>query len=29
LLSKCPLEDALEAFEVVGKGRTVKAILVP
>jgi L-iditol 2-dehydrogenase len=29
LLSKYPLEDALEAFEVVGKGRTVKAILVP
>jgi L-iditol 2-dehydrogenase len=29
LLSKYPLEDAPEAFEAVGKGRTVKAILVP
>jgi len=29
LLSKYPLEEALEAFAAVGKGRTVKAILVP
>jgi threonine dehydrogenase-like Zn-dependent dehydrogenase len=29
LLSKCALEDAPEAFEAVGKGRAVKAILVP
>jgi L-iditol 2-dehydrogenase len=29
LLSKYPLEDAPEAFEAVGQGRTVKAILVP
>lgn len=29
LLSKYPLGDAAEAFEAVGKGRTVKAILVP
>ena len=29
LLSKYPLEEALEAFEAVGQGRTVKAILVP
>src|ERR687897_677266 len=29
LLSKYPLEDALEAFEAAGKGRMVKAILVP
>lgn len=29
LLSKYPLEDALEAFEAVGKGQTVKAVLVP
>jgi L-iditol 2-dehydrogenase len=29
LLSKYPLEDALRAFEAVGKGRTVKAVLVP
>jgi L-iditol 2-dehydrogenase len=29
LLSTYPLEDALEAFEAVGRGRTVKAILVP
>jgi L-iditol 2-dehydrogenase len=29
LLSKYPLEDALKAFEAVGKGRTVKAVLVP
>ncbi len=29
LLSKYPLEDALEAFEAVGKGRTVKAVLIP
>jgi L-iditol 2-dehydrogenase len=28
-LSKYPLEDAPEAFEAVGQGRTVKAILVP
>jgi L-iditol 2-dehydrogenase len=29
LLSKYPLEDAPEAFEAIGQGRTVKAILVP
>jgi L-iditol 2-dehydrogenase len=29
LLSKYPLEDAREAFEAVGKGRTVKAVLIP
>jgi L-iditol 2-dehydrogenase len=29
LLSKYPLEDAPEAFEEVGRGRAVKAILVP
>jgi len=29
LLSKYPLEDAPEAFEAVGQGRTVKAILLP
>lgn len=29
LLSKYALEDAPQAFEVVGKGETVKAILVP
>jgi L-iditol 2-dehydrogenase len=29
LLSKYPLEDALEAFEAAGKGRTVKAVLIP
>ena len=29
LLSKYPLEGALEAFEEVGKGRAVKAMLVP
>ena len=29
LLSKYSLEEALEAFEAVGKGRTVKAVLVP
>jgi L-iditol 2-dehydrogenase len=29
LLSKYPLDDAPEAFEAVGQGRTVKAILVP
>ncbi len=29
LLSKYPLEEAPEAFEAVGQGRTVKAILVP
>jgi L-iditol 2-dehydrogenase len=29
LLSKYPLEDALLAFEVVGEGKAVKAILVP
>jgi L-iditol 2-dehydrogenase len=29
LLSKYPLEDAPEAFEAVGKGRTVKAMLLP
>lgn len=29
LLSKYPLEGAPEAFEAVGKGRAVKAILVP
>jgi len=29
LLSKYPLRDAAEAFEAVGQGRTVKAILVP
>ena len=29
LLSKYPLEDALGAFEEVGRGRAVKAILVP
>ena len=29
LLSKYPLEEALDAFEAVGKGRTVKAVLVP
>lgn len=29
LLSKYPLVDAAEAFEAVGKGQTVKAILVP
>jgi L-iditol 2-dehydrogenase len=29
LLSKYPLEDALKAFEAVGQGRTVKAILIP
>ena len=29
LLSKYPLEDALEAFEAAGKGRTVKAVLTP
>lgn len=29
LLSKYPLEGATEAFEAVGKGRAVKAILVP
>jgi hypothetical protein len=29
LLSTYPLEDALKAFEAVGKGRTVKAVLVP
>ena len=29
LLSKYSLEEALDAFEAVGKGRTVKAILVP
>jgi threonine dehydrogenase-like Zn-dependent dehydrogenase len=29
LLSKYPLGDASEAFEAVGKGRAVKAILVP
>ena len=29
LLSKYPLEGALEAFEQVGRGRAVKAILVP
>jgi L-iditol 2-dehydrogenase len=29
LLSKYPPEDALRAFEAVGKGRTVKAVLVP
>jgi L-iditol 2-dehydrogenase len=29
LLSKYPLEDAPEAFEEVGQGRIVKAILVP
>ena len=29
LLSKYPLEDAPEAFEAVGKGQTVKAVLVP
>ncbi len=29
LLSKYPLENAPEAFEAVGQGRTVKAILVP
>ena len=29
LLSKYPLEDALEAFEAVGKGQTRKAVLVP
>ncbi|HET7479068.1 MAG TPA: zinc-binding dehydrogenase [Rubrobacteraceae bacterium] len=29
LLSKYPLQDASEAFEAVGKGRAVKAILVP
>lgn len=29
LLSKYPLEGAAEAFEAVGKGRTVKAMLLP
>ena len=29
LLSKYPLDDAPEAFEAVGQGRTVKAILIP
>jgi L-iditol 2-dehydrogenase len=29
LLSKYPLEDALGAFEAAGKGRTVKAVLIP
>jgi threonine dehydrogenase-like Zn-dependent dehydrogenase len=29
LLSKYALEDALEAFEAAGKGRTVKAVLIP
>jgi L-iditol 2-dehydrogenase len=29
LLSQYPLEDALEAFEAVRRGRTVKAVLVP
>jgi len=29
LLSKYSLEEALDAFEAVGKGRTVKAVLVP
>jgi L-iditol 2-dehydrogenase len=29
LLSQFPLEEAPEAFEAVGQGRTVKAILVP
>jgi L-iditol 2-dehydrogenase len=29
LLSKYPLEDALEAFEAAGKGQTVKAVLIP
>jgi L-iditol 2-dehydrogenase len=29
LLSKYPLEDALEAFEAAGNGRTVKAVLIP
>lgn len=29
LISKYPLEDAPEAFEAVGEGRAVKAILVP
>jgi L-iditol 2-dehydrogenase len=29
LLSKYPLRDAPQAFEAVGQGRTVKAILVP
>jgi len=29
LLSKYPLEDALEALEAAGKGRTVKAVLMP
>jgi L-iditol 2-dehydrogenase len=29
LLSKYPLEEAPEAFEAVGQGQTVKAILVP
>ncbi|HYQ82504.1 MAG TPA: hypothetical protein VEP28_00540, partial [Rubrobacter sp.] len=29
LFSKYALEDALKAFEAVGQGRTVKAILIP
>jgi L-iditol 2-dehydrogenase len=29
LLSKYPLRDAPKAFEAVGQGRTVKAILLP
>jgi hypothetical protein len=29
LLSKYPLGSALEAFEAVGQGRTVKAMLLP
>ena len=29
LLSKYPLEEAPEAFEAAGKGRTVKAVLIP
>ena len=29
LLSKYPLEEAPEAFEAVGQGRTVKAMLLP
>jgi threonine dehydrogenase-like Zn-dependent dehydrogenase len=29
LLSKYPLEDALDAFEAVGNGRAVKAVLIP